>query len=214
MNLEYTHSAGAIPPADPVKHQARFVADERGVWDEMPFGTAPRRGDEVDIEGVVWRLRPTVGPKSDRPDHQYDHAVRVAADARERLAILRGEFGDKAPVTVEAEQTMRAAYAESARLLKVLEAWQEAGGVSDDWLSRTWDFSTPQGRIRAYRDINSYYKTDIGKTARNNGRRKVRTAPNANLSSMTPEERAAYKRDQARRRKQAARERAKNAAVN
>lgn len=186
--------------------QPRFRADETGIWDANPPGTALRSGDEVDDDEIVWRLRPPTEPASQRPDHLYDHAVRVASEADALWQILQGELGDDDPATVKAKIAKQDAFAHRSQTLKMAEVWQE---TSD---SQEWDMTTYDGRKAAWHAIDDNRKGEEGREARNANLRTVRDKPNAKLKGMSPDELADHVRGQGRQRQQRARARAKAAA--
>lgn len=148
--------------------------DRRGViWDFLPPDTSPQAGDEIADDGV-WRPRPSISQTASR----YDRAVFQRVDAQRSLEhALDRHVPDALPVR--------------AARLKLDAAWQaqrEALAASDD--------PTTQERDR----IDSWRKDCAPEY--NASRRTVRTAPNADLSRMNAEEKAAHVRERERLKKQ------------
>lgn len=148
--------------------------DRRGVvWDFLPPDTSPQAGDEIDDNGV-WQPRPNIGQTASR----YDRAAFQRIEAQRALDhALRHHTPDALPCR--------------AARMKLDAAWQaqrEALVASDD--------PTTQERDR----IDLWRKDHASEYAAT--RRSVRTAPNADLSRMNAEEKAAHVRERERLKKQ------------
>jgi hypothetical protein len=144
--------------------------------------------------GRVWDLLPPdTSPRTG--DEIEDEGVwrprPVIADCKTRYerALFRRREAEREYAANPCEDTQ-------AKLEVALQEAREALRASGDETVRKWD------RIEQWR-------AGDGRETYNASRRTVRVNPNADLSGMTDEQKAAHKREQARRRKQLSRERAK-----
>lgn len=186
-------AAGPVHPKPeaPAPYRGRVFADHLGTWDEQPTGTLPGSGDNIDAEGVVWRLRPSDKLRGSTPRHIYDRAVTVTAAAREKVEALVAELGPDHPSLARPREILKALEADRSRKLKAFLAWQERGEDPE-----IWTLAGIGGRERDWRRIDAVRMTDAGRADRNASRRTTGRGPNARLAGMTAAEREAHRRKQ------------------
>lgn len=183
------------PPAQPEAFTPATRTDELGTWDLLVPGTCPQSGDEVEDHGV-WRLRASTKPRSTSPADQYDFAVHAAAQARQAVEALEARgLTDSAPALLQALEDLERCNHDRLQKLRALETWERTEAAS--------------GRAQDWARIDAHRQTPAGRIERNADRRTTDRGPNADLSSMTPEERKAHRNQQKNASKQAERARKK-----
>lgn len=206
-------SAGKVhpKPAAPQPYRGRSFSDEHGTWDEARPGAQPRHGDQIDDEGVIWRLRPvTVDPRKMNPRQAYDHAVEVAAAARNRVEVLAANLAADHPDLIRAREIMHQLADNRLAKLKAFEAWQEAGNDPVLTPVQAWE-ATRHDRTKQWRAIDAYRQTEAGRLERNASLRTTDRGPNAKLNALTPDELKEHRRQKEAEKKR--RQRAKKAAA-